>query len=715
MRSLNRSGRLLSVLSVMLILSFVLSGCGAAATPTAAPAPKAAPTAAPAAPAAPAAAAPTAAPTKAPAAAAPAAAPSAAPAAAAPAAAATTAPAAAAGAVPTKFSEAPALADQVKAGKLPAVEKRLPDVPYLEPTAEVGKYGGIWHRGFLGPSDFNGVVRVMNDGLVRFSTDGTKVEMKVAESVTPNAAFTEWTIKLRKGAKWSNGTAMTSDDIMFWWKDVINNKELTPSMPTWLQNGDLSTITVDKIDDLSVKFTYKTAMTTFLEEIAQKDNGDRLIPMFLPSVYLKPFHATYAAKADLDKLVADAKMKTWTELFIQKQNSFENVDRPVMSAWKSTNRISDQIFTFTRNPYYVGVDSTGQQLPYMDEVQFKFFADAQALNLAAIAGELDEQERHVNLTNFPVLKENEAKLGKYHLYLWSSTGGGDADIIFNLTSVKDPEMTKIFNQLDYRKAVSMGINRQQIQEAAFLGTGEPRQSIIKKGSPWYPGDEYAKMYTEYKPDDANKLLDGLGLTKKNADGIRLRADGKTVEFELSVVPAFGPWPDIAQMIAKDMLKLGIKVNVQVRERDLHFQMRQANELQAEVWNQDSSGTMFSGSTKYDIRLPVYGNFTYGPLYKTWYDTKGAQGVEPPQAWKDIVAIQDKAKAATPDEKVQLAQQIYKMWAQNLFDIGTVGLTAMDQGVVVVNNNLKNVPQNLTKDWALRTPGNGKPETWFYAK
>ncbi|HEX9017405.1 MAG TPA: ABC transporter substrate-binding protein [Chloroflexota bacterium] len=625
------------------------------------------------------------------------------------------APAAPAPAATGKYSEAPSLADQVKAGKLPAVQQRLPETPYVEPTAEVGKYGGIWHRGFLGPSDFNGVVRVMNDGLVRFSVDGTKVEMKLAESVTPSSDFSQWTIKLRKGSKWSDGSPFTADDIMFWWKDIINNKELTPSMPTWLLNGDGSPVKVEKVDDVTVKFTYAKPMTSFLEEIAQKDNGDRNYPMFVPAAYLKQFHVGYAQKADLDKAVADNKMKTWTELFALKQSPFDNPDRPVMAAWKSANRISEQIFTFKRNPFYVGVDSQGQQLPYIDEVQFKFFADAQALNLAAIAGELDEQERHVNLTNFPVLKENETKLGKYHLFLWSSTGGSDADVVFNLTSDKDPAQTKLFAQLDWRKAVSLAINRSQIQEAAFLGTGEARQPIIKKGSPWYPGDEYAKMYTEYKPDDANKLLDGLGLTQKDSEGFRLRSDGKRAEFELSVVPAFGPWPDIAQMIAKDLQKVGIKVNVQVRERDLHFQMRQANQLQAELWNQDSSGTMFSGSNKYDVRLPIYGNLTYGPLFKTWYDTGGKEGVEPPKEWKDIIALQDKAKSATPDERTQIAQQLYKLWAQDLFDIGTVGLTAMDQGVVVVNNNLKNVPQNLTKDWALRTPGNGKPETWFFAK
>ncbi len=181
------------------------------------------------------------------------------------------------------------------------------------------------------------------------------------------------------------------------------------------------------------------------------------------------------------------------------------------------------------------------------------------------------------------------------------------------------------------------------------------------------------------------------------------------------MPALGAYVDVANMIVPQLKKVGIWVDLQVRERDLHFQMRQANELQAEVWNQDSAGTMFSGSTKFDIRLPLYGNLTYGPLWKDWYDSNGTKGVEPPQYWKDIVKLQDEAKSANPTRQAEIAKQIFTLWVDNLADIGTVGLTAMDQGVAVVNKNLKNVPQNLTKDWALRTPGNGKPEIWFFMK
>jgi peptide/nickel transport system substrate-binding protein len=620
---------------------------------------------------------------------------------------------AAAPATPTKFKEAPMLAALVKAGKLPAVEKRLPDKPLVVPADEIGQYGGVWRRGFLGPSDFNGVNRIVYDVLVRFGPDGATTEMKLAESVTPSADFKSWIVKLRKGMKWSDGSPFTADDIMYWYNDVLQNKDLVPAVQSWMLNKDGSIVLVEKADDLNVRWVFKDPNTNFLLELTTKDYGDKMYPIFQPSNYLKQFHAKYAKKEDLDKKVAEAKFKTWVELYANKQSPFDNPERPVMAAWVATNRISDQIFIFKRNPYYIGVDKAGNQLPYIDEVQFKFFADAQALNLAAIAGELDEQERHINLLNYPVLKENEQKQGKYKIFLWSSPGGHDAGVVFNQTYAKDPELTKVMANKDFRIAMSLAVNRKQINESAFLGTGEPRQAVPKKGHPFYPGDEYAFKYTQYDPAKASQMLDAIGLNKKDADGFRLLPSGKRLSIDLSVVEVFGPYRDIATLLVKDFEKVGVKVNMQIRERALHFQMRQANDLQAELWNQDTAGFPFTGSTKYDFRKDLYGNLTYGPLWKQWYDTSGKEGVEPPAEAKKIVQLQDRAKTVGPAEQVKIAQEIFRMWVDNMYEIGTVGLTATDQGVAVVNAKLHNVPAKLTKDWPLRTPGNGRPEVWFF--
>jgi peptide/nickel transport system substrate-binding protein len=286
-------------------------------------------------------------------------------------------------------------------------------------------------------------------------------------------------------------------------------------------------------------------------------------------------------------------------------------------------------------------------------------------------------------------------------------------VIFNQTYAKDPELGKLMQNRDFRIAMSLAINRKQINESAFLGTGEPRQGVPKKGHPYYPGDEYAFKYTEYNPAEANRLLDSIGLDKKDSEGFRLFPSGRRVMIELSVVEVFGPYRDIGTLVTKDFEKVGVKVNMQIRERSLHFQMRQANDLQAELWNQDTAGFPFTGSTKYDFRKDLYGNLTYGPLWKQWYDTNGKQGVEPSAEAKKIVELQDKAKAAGPAEQIKIAQELFKLWVDNMFEIGTVGLTATDQGVAVVNAKLHNVPAKLTKDWPLRTPGNGRPEVWFF--
>jgi peptide/nickel transport system substrate-binding protein len=613
----------------------------------------------------------------------------------------------------SKYKEAPMLAEQVKVGKLPPVDKRLPEDPLVVPVVErTGQYGGVWRRAFLGPADFNNYVRVVYDALVRFSPDGAKIEPKIAAGWQSSSDFKTWTIRLRKGARWSDGAPFTADDILFWYKDVVLNKDLMPAVPAWMRNGDGTPASVEKVDAQTVRFTYKQPATLFLTALANQDGGDRTYAVFIPAHYLKKFHPAYAKKEDIDKLVQAAGFKTWTELFAARNAPFENPERPTMAAWVPVTRVSDQVFTLRRNPYFVGVDPAGNQLPYLDEVRFTFFADIQALNLAAIAGELDMQERHIQMTNYPVFKENE-KSGKYRVITWPTFGGADAVVAFNQSYKADPEIGKLLATKEFRIALSHAINRDQIKQSAFLGLGEARQGVPAPWHPYFPGDEWAKKYTQSKPDEANKLLDGLGLTKKDAQGIRLLPSGKPVSIEISVVPAFGEWRDVAQLVAKDWEKVGVKTVVQIRERALHFKMRDANELQTEMWNEDTSAFPFTGNAKVDVRNnPI---LTTGPLFAQWYQTKGKEGMEPPPPIKKIVELVDTARTVGPDGQVKAAQEIFRIWADNLYEIGTIGLTPMIQGVVVANTRLRNVPTTLGNDWPLRSPGNARPEQFFYTR
>jgi peptide/nickel transport system substrate-binding protein len=611
-----------------------------------------------------------------------------------------------------KYKEAPALAEQVKSGKLPAVDSRLPADPLVVPVAEkVGQYGGVWRRAFLGPADANNYVRVVYDALFRFSPDGAKIEPKIAAGAQPSADFKSWTVTLRKGAKWSDGAPFTADDIVFWYKDVLLNKDLTPALPSWIRNTDGSAATVEKVDTENVRVTFKEPATLFLTALANQDGADRTYAAFLPAHYLKKFHPAYTAKEEIDKQVAAANFKTWTELFAARNAPPENPERPTMAAWVPATRISEPVLTLRRNPYYVGVDSAGNQLPYIDEVRFTYFADVQALNLAAIAGNLDMQERHIQMTNYPVFKEQE-KNGKYRVITWPTFGGSDAVIAFNLSYKADPEIGKLMATKEFRIALSHAINRDQIKESVFLGLGEARQGVPAPWHPFFPGDEFAKKYTAFKPDEANKLLDALGLSKRDAQGIRLMANGKPAVMEISAVPAFAAWPDVAQLVAKDWEKVGIKTIVQIRERALHFKMRDANELMSEIWNEDTTGFPFTGAAKMDPRqFPL----TLGPLFRQWALSNGKDGMEPPPELKRIMQIVDTAKTVGPEEQAKLAQELFRIWADNVYELGTVGLTPMVQGVVVAAASFRNVPTTLGNDWPLRSPGNARTEQFFFAK
>jgi len=612
-----------------------------------------------------------------------------------------------------KYKEAPSLAEQVKAGKLPAVDARLPQSPLVVPVVDkVGEYGGVWRRAFLGPADSNNYVRVVYDALFRFSPDGAKIEPKIAEAAEPSADFKVWTVKLRKGSKWSDGQPFTADDILFWYNDVLLNKELTPTLPGWIRNPDGSAAKVEKVDETTITFTYASPATLFLVAVANQDGADRTFAMFLPAHYLKKFHPSHAAKADIEKMAQAAGFKTWTELFANRNAPPENPERPTMAAWAPSSRASDPIFTLKRNPYYVGVDKDGNQLPYLDEVRFTYFADAQALNLAAIAGSFDMQERHVNMTNYPVLKDQE-KTGKYKVITWPTFGGADAVIAINQTYTADPVMGKVMAMRDFRIALSLAIDRDQIKESVFLGLGEARQGVPAPWHPYFPGAEYAQKYTEFNRDQANKMLDGIGLSKKDGAGIRLLPNGKPATIEISVVPAFGAWPDVALLVSKDWEAVGIKTIVQIRERALHFKMNENNELMAEIWNEDTSAFPYTGNAKVDPRnAPI---LTMGPLWRRWYATGGKEGAEPSPEMKRIVEIVDKARTVGPEEQVKLSQELYRNWADNLYEIGTVGLTPMVQGVVVTNVKFRNVPTTLGNDWPLRSPGNARTEQFYFAK
>lgn len=613
-----------------------------------------------------------------------------------------------------EYKEAPMLTEKVNSGELPPVAERLPEEPIIvEPLDEIGVYGGTLRRGITGPNDHNNYVRWMYDSLVRYAQDGNSTYPHLIKSLEPNEDYTVWTFNMLKGAKWSDGSPFTSADIMFWFEDYYTYPELTPAKLPWLYNDDGSIVEVTAPDEYTVVFTYKDPITTVPMEVAAMDNRDNLVPMFLPSAYLKQFHAKYTDVNQLNEMAKKESFENWKQLFENRQAPYRNPERPVMAAWMSVNTINDPIYNLVRNPYYVCVDPEGNQLPYIDNLSLVTYQSPDALNMAAIQGEIDMQDRHIIMQNYPVLMQESEKTGKYDVRLWPTFGGVDAALSINYYYDKDPEYMKLFQNHDFRVALSISIDREEIIESAFLGLGEARQPVPRSTSIYYPGDEYAFKYTEFDQAKANELLDAMGLDKKDANGFRLMPNGSRVMIEIAYVPQFANWGDIAQMIAEDWRGVGIEGVVVENERTNHFAKRDSNELMTEIWNEDTTGFPFTGAPKFDPRTSP--GICVATGARMWLNSEGKEGYEPNEDFKRIMEIIDLAKRVGPEEQQELGKELFRIWAEGCYEIGIAGLTPMVQGVGVVNANLGNVPASdtLGNDWPLRTPGNGRTEQFYF--
>ena len=212
--------------------------------------------------------------------------------------------------VPVLAKEAPQFAEMVKAGNLPPVNERLPEIPLMLPVVdEIGQYGGVLRRAFLGPGDHNNYTRAVYDALVRFAPDGSQIVPHIALGWESNATFNEWIVHLRSGAKWSDGEPFTADDIMFWYNDILNNEELIPGGVNWMKNEDGSLAKVEKLSDYSVKWTYTNPNTAFLLNLANMDGADKSINnlgICTQHIISNSFIPNHTDKAALDAKVKEA-------------------------------------------------------------------------------------------------------------------------------------------------------------------------------------------------------------------------------------------------------------------------------------------------------------------------------------------------------------------------------------------------------------------------
>ena len=626
-------------------------------------------------------------------------------------------------AIPKEFKEAPQLAELVKQGKLPPVKDRLPSEPMvLKPVHSVGKYGGTWRRGFTGPGDVENGNRInASDKLLFWDHTGTKIVPSVAKNVEMSADGRTFTISLRKGMKWSDGSSFNADDFMFWFEDLYQNKDIVPTpTPEMSVNGKPGKLV--KVDETTVQFAFDDPYFLFYDILA----GDTLIGggqsvrqsqgftfgSYAPKNYLKQFLPKYSSLEAVNERAKKEGYENWVKLIHFKKDWSLNPEVPTLGAWRTTRPVNTPTWVLERNPYYYVVDTAGNQLPYIDRIVMTLAEDTEILNLRAIAGEYDLQERHIDLGKLPVIIENQKK-GNYTLHLDTAINGADTVLQINQSFKADPEIAKWLTNADFRRALSMGIDRNQINETFFLGVGTPGSAVPGENSPYFPGAEWRTKWSTLDVAAANKLLDGIGLTKKDSEGFRVRTDnGERLRIQIQAVKAFMPWPAHAEMVAQQWRKIGISAEAKEMERNLAFTRTRNNEHHIQVWTNGGTEIIYLFPRH---AIPVDPTEAFmGPEYAAWYSSGGKQGREPTDPnMKKIFELYASASSQKEPERIKIAHEIWKIIVDQQYGIGTVGQSPGLMGVRIASNKLGNIPSRVCIAQHCRTPGGSHPETWFF--
>lgn len=594
------------------------------------------------------------------------------------------------------FDEAPMLAELVKAGTLPAVDERLPKEPrVITPYNEIGTYGGTWRRAFKGASDDRGPQKLMEPRIVRFVQTGPEefdIEPAWASSYESNETSTEFTFHIREGLKWSDGHLVTTEDVLFYFEDVLGDDNPWP-WPSLMTQGE-SRAVIAAVDDLTFTVTFAEPSPLFITRL-----GREYVWMASPKHYLSQFHPTYAS---VDELAAAAKsfdVEGWEDLWGRRgkaQSFWLNPDVPTLSPWTITTPPPAEQVIFSRNPYYYAVDTEGNQLPYIDQISHDLFQDTETLNLWVAQGRIDLQQRHIGVGDFPFLKENESA-GDYEVVIWN---GLEVDTLWPNQTTSDTVMAELFQQADFREALNIAIDRETVNEIVFAGLATPMQAGPPKGSAIY-NEELVGKWAELDVDRANSLLDGLGLTERGDDGYRQRPDGETLEIVITT-SLHASDINMLELVSEFWGEVGIKTSLDVVERTLYLDRVNANEVMMGHWPMGRAAFFLIDAGAYAATLAD------NSWAAAWGEHRLDRGKEyataPPKGHMlhDVWAALDSAlTASSQDEAMAIGADILEMHAQAPNWVGVVGAAP---NLFIKSNRVGNFPVGFIRDDITRDIG-----------
>ncbi|OMH25787.1 ABC transporter substrate-binding protein [Motiliproteus sp. MSK22-1] len=588
------------------------------------------------------------------------------------------------------LQEPPYLMQEVAAGNLPAIEHRLPSRPYVDSMTglQLGKSGGRIQMLMGRPKDIRRLVVYGYARLVGFN-EKLQLEADILESyeVEEGRIFT---LNLRPGHRWSDGHPFTSEDFRYYWEDIANNRDLASFGPphTMTVNGEPARFEI--LGPYSVRYSWDSPNPDFLTALA----GPSPLYIYRPAHYLKQFHLKYQTKKQLKKLVKQAKTRnrSWVGLHQRMDHQYknDNPDLPTLQPWYPVTKSPSERFLFKRNPYYHRVDALGNQLPYLDEVIIQI-ASSKLIPAKTGAGESDLQGQSLRLDNYTFLKEGEL-LKPIKTLLWSTSRGSRVAIYPNLNTVDD-EWRKLFRDVRFRRALSMAVNRHEINQVIFFGLALEGANTLIPESPLYR-PELRSKWASFDLKKANQLLDELGLTERDERGVRLLPDGRPMEIIIQSAGESTEETDILELVHDTWIQAGIKIFTKPSEREVFRNRVFSGDALMSVWwglpngiaSADMSPAQLAPTEQQQLQWPKWGKH---------YETGEESPPDQPEVQRLVELMGQWRQAVNDQQRLDAWQEMLEIWSDQVYTIGTVSKVLQP---IVVHQAMRNVPEKGLWNW-----------------
>ena len=577
------------------------------------------------------------------------------------------------------------LADRVRSGKLPPMRERLPQTPRVVPLngpgSAPGRYGGkirmliasqrdIRYMPVYSYSRLVGYDRKLNfqpDILLKFDIEDERV----------------FTFHLRPGHRWSDGTPLTAEDFRYVWEDMFHNRELHGGgIPSVLVvNGKEPRFEV--LDPMTIRYSWDDPNPEFLGELA----SPVATRMMQPSAYMKQFHPKYQTPERIAELIKQQKVEDWVALHQKMSRSArpENPDLPTLDAWRNTITPPSGYFVFERNPYFHRVDENGLQLPYVDVVTMSV-GSGDLISAKTASGESDLQLNNINFTDYTFLKSAEPH-GEIKVDLWKRTEGSRVALIPNLNCT-DLAWRRAFWDVRVRRALSLAINRDEINKAVFFGLGQPSSNSVLPDSPLFK-QRYRDAWADFNPDKANELLDDAGLLRKRKRGLRHLPDGRECSIIVETTAENSFDTDVLELVTDYFRDIGFHIYTHVSHREL-FRQRiiNGNTLLALWWGIDN-GVPTADMSPREL-APTSNDQVQWPLWGLHELSGGGEGrpAEMPEAQALLDLFHHWRRSSSFADRERIWHEMLEMFTQQVFTIGIVNSVLQP---VVKNTRLQNLP------------------------